>query len=195
MRVAVLRSAELAIRVGMGWGGMGWGGMRTRLGFREASVLVAAAAGLSAGACSNMPSWADVKLPSASTFIPANTNSLNRAALNTGRPVAAADLVDAQGACAEAAPSESEGQSIARGVSLDMTECQVVQALGAPEATDIVRNEQGDRTVTLTYLRSERAGLYRFVRGRLVSIERAPGAEPSPEKQAPRNRAKKPQPS
>jgi hypothetical protein len=145
------------------------------------------------GACSNMPSWSDVKLPSTSTFIPTNANAFNEATLNTTRAITPADLVDAQGACAGASAA-SEG---ARGVSLDMTECQVVRALGVPEATDITKNTLGDRTVTMTYLGAERAGLYRFVRGRLVSIERAPGAaEPErPAKQPSKKQTKKPEPS
>jgi hypothetical protein len=166
--------------------------MRSSPGINRGLVLVAAAA-LGMGACSNMPSWSDVKLPSANTFIPTNANAYNEATLNTTRPLTPADLVDAQGACAGASAA-SEG---ARGVSLDMTECQVVQALGAPEATDITKNARGDRTVTMTYLGAERAGLYQFVRGRLVSIERAPGAaEPDrPAKQPSKKQTKKPEPS
>lgn len=167
--------------------------------FRMGLVVVAAVA-LVTGACSNMPSWSDVKLPTTSTFIPTNANAFNQASVNTAKPVTAADYVDAQGACAAASAASSEGeqeQTSARGVSLDMTECQVVQALGAPEATDIATNARGERAVTLTYLRAERAGLYRFMRGRLVSIERAPGAaEPErPARQPAKKQAKKPEPS
>ncbi len=175
--------------------------MRSSAALRRVLALVAATAALGAGACSNMPSWSDVKLlPSTNTFIPSNANAFNQATVNTTRPATAADLVDAQGACAGASAATSEGeqgQLNARGVGLEMTECQVVQALGAPEATDIARNERGERAVTMTYLRTERAGLYRFVRGRLVSIERAPGAaEPErPAKQPAKKPAKKPEPS
>ena len=145
-------------------------------------LILATAIALVTGACSNMPGWADVKLPSKNTFVPTNATSFNQTAVNSSKPVTAADLVDAQGLCAgggAATASEGEsGQMNASAVGLDMTECQVVQALGAPQATDITKNARGERTVTLTYLTTERAGLYRFVRGRLVSIERAPGAEP-----------------
>jgi hypothetical protein len=134
-----------------------------------------------------------------STFIPTNANAFNQASVNTAKPVTAADYIDAQGACAAASAASSEGEqeASARAVSLDMTECQVVQALGAPEATDIATNARSERAVTLTYLRGERAGLYRFVRGRLVSIERAPGAaEPErPARQPAKKQAKKPEPS
>ncbi|MFZ1883964.1 MAG: hypothetical protein WAU53_10280 [Rhodoplanes sp.] len=144
-------------------------------------ILAVVASAVATGACSNMPGWADVKLPSAGTFLPTSANSFNQAAINSSKPVRAADLVDAQGFCAGGAgatASEGESGTNLNAVALDMTECQVVRALGVPQATDITRNARGERTVTLTYLGTERAGLYRFVRGRLVSIERAPGAEP-----------------
>jgi hypothetical protein len=143
--------------------------------------LAVVASAVATGACSNMPGWADVKLPSANTFLPTNANSFNQASINTSKPVRATDLVDAQGLCAggaTAAPNDGESGMNLNAVALDMTECQVVRALGAPQATDITRNAGGDRTVTLTYLGIERAGLYRFVRGRLKSIERPPNAEP-----------------
>jgi hypothetical protein len=172
--------------------------MRSSQEFRKGLVVVAAVA-LVTGACSNMPSWSDVKLPTMSTFIPTNANAFNQASVNTAKPVTAADYIDAQGACAAASAASSGGEqeTSARSVSLDMTECQVVQALGAPEATDIATNARGERAVTLTYLRGERAGLYWFVRGRLVSVERAPGAaEPErPARQPAKKQAKKPEPS
>jgi hypothetical protein len=142
-------------------------------------ILAVVASAVATGACSNMPGWADVKLPSASTFLPTTSNSFNQAAINSSKPVRATDLVDAQGLCAGGATARAgEPGTNLNTVALDMTECQVVQALGVPQATDITKNARGERTVTLTYLGTERAGLYRFVRGRLVSIERAPGAEP-----------------
>lgn len=139
-------------------------------------ILAAAAGAVATGACSDMPRWADVKLPSASTFLPTTADTFNQAAINSSKPVRASDLVDAQGLCAGAGATASEGESGTnlKSVALDMTECQVVRALGVPQATDITRNANGDRTVTLTYLGTERDGLYRFVRGRLKSIERAP---------------------
>jgi hypothetical protein len=141
-------------------------------------LILAAASALVTGACSNMPGWADVKLPSKNTFVPTSASSFNQAAVNSSKPVSAADLVDAQGQCAGGGTAAAgEGETTLRAVGLDMTECQVVRALGAPQATDIAQNSRGERAVTLTYLGIERAGLYRFVRGRLVSIEQAPGAE------------------
>jgi hypothetical protein len=60
-----------------------------------------------------------------------------------------------------------------------MTECQVVQALGTPKTVDITSNERGDRVVVITYVGIERAGVYRFVGGRLARSNAFP-APPSP---------------
>lgn len=63
-----------------------------------------------------------------------------------------------------------------RGIALHMTECQVVQLAGYTERVEIGANERGQRAVTLTYLSGDRPGIYRFVGGRLASMERV--AEP-----------------
>jgi hypothetical protein len=170
-------------------------------GFYRAPAIALAAVGLALGACSGMPGLGDVKLPTTSTLFPTNPSSYNLESVSSNRPVTAADLVDAQGACAGAAgvvASGEPGAPAARGVGLYMTECQVVQVLGAAQSTEIGTNERGERAVTMTFLAGDRAGIYRFVGGRLTSIERAPGA-PEPEKpakkQPPKKQAKKPQPA
>jgi hypothetical protein len=63
-----------------------------------------------------------------------------------------------------------------------MTECDVVRRAGPVEKIDVSSDERGERAVVLTYLRGASAGVYRFVGGRLVSIERAPGPPPAPAK-------------
>jgi len=63
-----------------------------------------------------------------------------------------------------------------RGISLAMTECQVVGIAGYTDRVEVSANERGERTVTLTYLSGDRPGIYRFRGGRLVSMERV--AEP-----------------
>ena len=70
-----------------------------------------------------------------------------------------------------------------RGISLAMTECQVVSVAGYTDRVEISGGERGERVVTLTYLSGDRPGIYRFRGGRLVSMERV--AEPP--------QAKKPQ--
>jgi hypothetical protein len=70
-----------------------------------------------------------------------------------------------------------------RGISIAMTECQVVGIAGYTDRIEVSANERGERVVTLTYLSGDRPGLYHFRSGRLVSMERV--AEPP--------QAKKPQ--
>jgi hypothetical protein len=125
------------------------------------------------------------------------------------RAVGADDLVDGSGRCAGApAPAVSDAgvdtsaqpaipsASSARGVGLDMTECEVVVAAGPPQRVDIGANERGERNVIMTFTSSERAGTYRFVSGRLVSLERGPEPPPSPqaEKKTAKKQAKPKQP-
>ena len=94
----------------------------------------------------------------------------------TRAPATPADYVTADGSCAGAASEESAAAAAA--VALQMTECNVVRALGAPEKIEIGANERGDRTAKLLYSRGERPGLYYFTAGQLTQVERV--AEPSP---------------
>jgi hypothetical protein len=99
------------------------------------------------------------------------------------RPVTAADLVDQQGRCVAAAtgqgPDSPEASGLVRGgISLQMTECDVVRRAGPPDQIEFGTTERGGRALTLTYNGGPRAGIYRFADGRVTSIER--GAEPPP---------------
>ena len=67
------------------------------------------------------------------------------------------------------------------GIALQMTECQVVAVAGYTERVEIGA-DHGQRSVTLTYLSGERPGIYRFVNGRLASMERV--AEPAATEEA-----------
>jgi hypothetical protein len=58
-----------------------------------------------------------------------------------------------------------------------MTECQVVRVAGYTDRVEIGADPRGQRAVTLTYLSGDRPGIYRFVGGRLASMERV--AEPA----------------
>jgi hypothetical protein len=81
------------------------------------------------------------------------------------------------GRTASAAPrTPPEVRSGPRGIALQMTECQVVQLAGYTDRVEIGANERGQRAVTLTYPSGDRPGIYRFVGGRLASMERV--AEP-----------------
>lgn len=105
--------------------------------------------------------------------------------------VTKADLVNPDGQCAAAseqavgsADSATAGAAapVAGGIALRMTECEVVRRAGPVERFDIGADERGERTAVLTYLQGPSPGIYRFVGGRLISIERAPGPPPAPAK-------------
>jgi|SRR5215470_7290142 len=109
------------------------------------------------------------------------------------RPITAADLVSPEGQCGAGAqgfadPAAPGGAPAAAapaggGIALQMTECEVVRRAGPAENVDFGVNERGERAVALTYIRGPWPGVYRFVGGRLASIERAPGPPPAPAKQ------------
>jgi hypothetical protein len=114
------------------------------------------------------------------------------------RPLSGADFVGQDGQCATdqaRGSAESTGagtpSSGTGGIALQMTECDVVRRAGAVDKVDISADERGERTVVLTYLRGPAPMVYRFVGGRLVSIERAPAATPAPAKSQ-KSTAKKP---
>jgi hypothetical protein len=106
-------------------------------------------------------------------------------------PVAAADLVDANGSCAGAvAPMSASGEGvpvIPAAVALEMSECDVVKRAGTAEKVEIGSNERRERTATLTYINGQRPGIYHFTAGRLSAMELAP-EPPAP----PPRTAKKP---
>jgi hypothetical protein len=151
-----------------------WMGGRCRP-MRAAAV---AAFACSVAACSSvwnaMPDPGEFRLPDRSTFVPTTTNNFGLP-ISPTTAVTTADLVNAQGQCS-AAPAASS----TRGVSLDMTECQVVNVLGQPQSVDYA-SASGyleQRRLTMTYTAGERPGIYEFSAGRLSSIGR--GNEPQP---------------
>ena len=148
-----------------------WIGGRRMLA--RGAAIVAVASGVAAcGSVQNMiPDPANFRFPDRSTFLPTTSNSYAYP-ISPVTSVGPADLVDGQGACAGAAPASP------RGVSLDMTECEVVRTLGQPQGVDLTPQPGGQRRVVMTYKTGERAGSYEFVGGRLSTIER--GDEPSP---------------
>jgi hypothetical protein len=89
------------------------------------------------------------------------------------RPVVESDLIGREGQCAVGAGTGDAGLP-QTGISLQMTECEVVTRAGAPDNLEFGVNERGERAVTLTFMRGPRPGIYRFAGGRLYSIERGP---------------------
>ena len=109
----------------------------------------------------------------------------------TLRQAGPADLVGPEGQCAASRPEQAAepGAPAAAGISLQMTECDVVNRLGTPDRVEFGSTEGGERSAILTYRRGVRPGIYRFSGGRLTSIER--GAEPAleqPKKAAPQQK-------
>ena len=160
---------------------------------RGAAIVALAFDVAACGSVQNMmPDPANFRLPDRSVFLPTNSNSYAHPVSASG-PVGPADLVDGQGQCAGAAPAASDAASASpRGVSLEMTECEVVRALGQPQTVEITPQSGGQRSVVMKYTTGERAGIYQFVRGRLTAIER--GNEPPPPAVAKKPPAKKPRP-
>jgi hypothetical protein len=102
----------------------------------------------------------------------------------TLRQAGAADLIGPDGQCAAGRPEQAAepapGAPAAVGISLQMTECDVVKRAGQVEKIDFGADADGQRSVVMTYLQGPWPGIYRFTAGRLVSIERAPAPPPAP---------------
>ncbi|TMJ04584.1 MAG: hypothetical protein E6G97_06425 [Alphaproteobacteria bacterium] len=96
------------------------------------------------------------------------------------------------GAAAGAAPAlPPQVRSGPSGIALQMTECEVVRVAGYTDRVEIGANERGQRSVTLSYMSGPRPGIYRFLAGRLASMERV-AEPPQPKKpQKPAKTAKK----
>jgi hypothetical protein len=156
-------------------------------------VPIAAAFALAIGGCSSDLSLNNLTLVPKPETMMRTPDWAAFSGAKTGfslRPVTPADHVNADGQCAAAPeqaagfadPSAAGAAPSAGGISLQMTECDVVRRAGPVEKLDVSADERGERAVVLTYARGPSAGVYRFVGGRLVSIERAPGPPPAPAK-------------
>ena len=127
------------------------------------------------------------------------------------RRITADDLVDANGAWPRFAPTRqmqpapgapdaaaADAATLFSGsVGIGMSECEVVSRVGAPNAVNLSRNQNGDRTAVLTFQGGPRPGVYRFVAGRLAEMDRVnEPAPPEPAKKPPvkkkSEKAKKP---
>jgi hypothetical protein len=171
-------------------------------------------AGALAACTSSMPDFTQVKVPTMRTLMPQNVDTyVPPVSTRALRPVEPGDLVDAQGMCAAAAPAAAAAQGSETGagppappvagpaisgpVGLDMTECEVVAAVGPPQSVNIASDESGARKVTMIFMGNERAGTYEFLGGRLKALERGPEppAPPPQPKKKPTATKKRPQPA
>ena len=118
------------------------------------------------------------------------------------RPITAADLVDAGGACparpAPAQPQPATGNQGAvpaasadatsaygAGIALGMSECDVVDRAGKPSSVELGRTPNGDRSAVMTFRSGPRPGLYHFERGKLMEMDSVdvPPSPPAPAQQ------------
>ncbi len=160
---------------------------------RLARAAAVAALASSVGACGTMmnmmPDPGNFRLPDRATFVP--TRASVNYSISPTTPVGPADLVNGQGECS-AAPGGTDASP--RGVRLDMTECEVVRALGQPQSVDSTSQGGSDqRRIVMTYKAGERPGIYEFRGGRLTGIERADDLPPAVAKKPPAKKSK-PQP-
>lgn len=175
-------------------------GMRAlvRAAVAGAFALVAAGCG---SVVNMMPDPRDFHLPDSKTFAPTSMSAYARP-VTAKDPVGPADLVDANGNCPGAAPRMSNDAppdvappALSGSVALEMTECQVAQALGPAQQTQI-GGSPGMRVVDITYIGGERGGIYHFVDGRLATVDRGPEPlPPPPQPVAKKPPAKKPKPA
>ena len=159
---------------------------------RVAFATLLAATSALGGCSSSLPDFSQFQLPNPKVFLPSNSDTYTPpASARAVRPVGPEDFVDQQGMCAgmvtaaagqgsEAGPAAVPVPAAPGNIGLDMTECEVVRALGPPQAVDINKNERGERKVVMTFASTERAGSYQFVSGRLTSLERGPEPPPPP---------------
>jgi hypothetical protein len=148
------------------------------------------------GCSSQMPDLTQFKLPNSRSFLPSNVDTyVSPTTSRSLAPVGPTDLVDAQGFCAgtappaetaqgsdagAAAPTPAAAPAVPGAVGLDMTECEVVRALGPPQSVNFGANDRGERRVTMVFFAGERSGSYQFTSGRLTSLERGPEPPPPP---------------
>jgi hypothetical protein len=119
------------------------------------------------------------------------------------RSITANDLVAANGSCpppravqqAPAAAAANQPGSapaatdtdplLGGGIALGMSECDVVFRAGAPNAVQIGKNPNGDRTAVLTFNSGPRPGIYHFEAGALMEVERVQTAPAQTAKKKP----------
>ncbi|EJN15579.1 hypothetical protein PMI42_00871 [Bradyrhizobium sp. YR681] len=125
--------------------------------------------------------------------------SIESPPLTPDKPVAAEDLVSADGACPGMAPppgpadanaSTTSPAPMGGTVALGHTECDVVRGIGAPSNVSLSGDAAGRRVAVVTWNTGPRAGIYTFTAGRLSSIEGNPEAPVMPKATKPKPKKK-----
>jgi hypothetical protein len=125
--------------------------------------------------------------------------SIESPPLTPDKPVAAEDLVSADGACPGMAPppgpadanaSTTAPAPVSGTVALGHTECDVVRGIGAPSNVNLSNDAAGRRVAVVTWTTGPRAGIYTFTAGRLTSIEGNPEPQPVPKPVKPKAKKK-----
>jgi hypothetical protein len=117
-------------------------------------------------------------------LVAANGSCPAPAAPQAAAPQAAAPQAAASQTAAPAAanqpgspPAASDSDTLlGGGIALGMSECDVVFRAGAPNAVQIGKNPNGDRTAVLTFNGGPRPGIYHFEAGALMEVERGQAA-------------------
>jgi hypothetical protein len=188
-------------------------------GRRATRAVLVAIAAMTLAACASTPGEENAKVATSAEsknafavpdWVKAGSE---RKTIVSARTVGPDDLIGTDGSCAAtriaAAPPTSEsdagssnpaamaaaqpGPTVAGGIALAMTECEVAQRAGYPGNVEVGSEAGGERSAVLTYREGPWPGIYRFRGGRLVSIERVEVIEPpkpkkpaKPAKPAPR---------
>jgi hypothetical protein len=168
--------------------------------FNRSGVIGAVVLSVALGGCANVDldtsqNWFAKPLDIAGRNAGGYTFSELAEAKQRQRPVTPNDLVDANGGCparaqppaaapgnpaANAAPAPDAASLQGGGIALGMNECDVVAHAGQPSGVQIGKYPNGDRTVDLTFNAGPRPGVYRFVRGTLIEMDRAAQASNPP---------------
>lgn len=102
-------------------------------------------------------------------------------------PSSCGALLPGASAPAAAAPlPTAAGATIPSGdIALQMTECDIVRRAGPPDRIELAAAPNGERILTLSYLRGPYPRIYHFTFGRLVGIENLPPPLPPPVRRVP----------
>ncbi|ETR74919.1 hypothetical protein X566_19215 [Afipia sp. P52-10] len=173
--------------------------MKWLMQHRRVTVALLAATPLLAGCGAADFSLKDAEWFNRPTRMFNRSLTLETPPLSDDRPVAASDLISAEGYCAGMMTGDANAMTdtgvpagaepASGGIAIGRSECDVARVAGQPDNVSIT-NEGGQRITVLTYVRGPRPGIYRFAGGRLNSMERGAEPEPAPTRTKGRQKAR-----